>query len=181
MIKLLNNMIFTLLSYIMCKTFVIKRFGSDEYLTANFSPLSLPSLGADSSAHIFEIAHPEGNSKISIFKLVCVPRLTQIPDVVLDATKEQDKLTYFDYDDNLSNEEFQVIRYEDAFIIVREGDCVTYNRDKDYFYTMECAPKHPEQLFELIPRECSVLPEKIPLDTFMAQPPPDAKPLITSE
>lgn len=160
----------------LCKTYIIKRYQSDEYLTSSFDPFSLPTLGPESVAHIFEIGHPETDSKISILRLACVPRINTIPDVVLDATKEQDKVAYFTYNNKLANEEFKIIRYEDAYILVRGEDCVTYNRKKQYFYTTLCVPKNPEQLFELIEQPCSKIPEKIPLEMFLSQQTP---PLLT--
>ncbi|KAM0673071.1 hypothetical protein GVAV_003417 [Gurleya vavrai] len=36
---------------------------------------------------------------------------------------------------------------------------------------MVCVPKHPEQLYEMIEQICSLTPQKIALDKFIAQPP----------
>lgn len=165
----------------MTKTFYIKHYGTEEYLTSSFDPISLPTFGPKMDGHIFEIAHPENDSKTSIFKLVCVPRMVVIPEVVLDATREQDKLTYFGYNDKLQNEEFQIIRYEDGFLIIRDEECLTYNREKEYFYTMKCVPRHPEQLFEIVEAVCSIYPDRVPLETFLQQPPMNIVPIIKPE
>lgn len=160
---------FFLILTITANLFYIKHQKNEEYLTGSFNPISLPTYGPKMFGHLFQIAHPENDSKITIFKLACVPGISVIPDVVLDATREQDKLTYFEFKENLKNEEFNVIRYREGVLIVRDEECLTYNREKGFFYTMRCIPEHEEQIFDIVPGVCSNEFTKIPLAAFTQQ------------
>ncbi|EJW03497.1 hypothetical protein EDEG_02171 [Edhazardia aedis USNM 41457] len=171
---------FLFFATVICRTYMIKRLGSEEYLQSSFDPISLPYLGPKATAHVFEIAHPEADSKISILRLACVPRMKTIPDVVLDATKENDKVTYYTYNEKLKNEELMIVRYEDGYLIVRGDECITYNRKSEHFFTTVCEPSHPEQKFELIEETCLIKPQTIPLAEFISRPPQGISPLIKS-
>lgn len=158
---------FYLLSVVYTKMFYIKHFGSEQYMTGSFDPISLPMFGSKEEGHLYMLAHPENDAKITIIKLACVPNMKVIPKVVLDATDVQDKLTYFSYNDRLKNEQFEIIRYEEGVLIVRDGNCLTYNKPKQFFYTMRCIPRDEEQLFEIVEGFCSAVPEEIELDVFL--------------
>lgn len=178
--KYVSSMLF-FIAIVICKNFMIKKYGTEDYITSSFNPISLPTLGPKSTAHIYEIAHPEDDSRISIIKLACVPNMTVIPHVVLDATKEKDKVTYFSYSDNLDNEKFMIIRYEDAYVIARGEDCITYNEKDNALITVKCMPKQPEQKFEIVEAFCSKKPEEEELEKFLEHPPAGISPIMKAE